>query len=183
VKGHLGRELPRAGTDSREAGVGGQEAGPGSYSGGDIDPTTTGVGFGGVAASGPDDPNRLGKAETTGGSEEFASGPPARGENQGRRRGRAGGSKQIRGGTTHDRSGDDSATGDASAERDAGRSGSTSAVGFTSADQSAGVRDAGRNQARDDADIEAAAGSNADRDDDLDLDQSDDDEDDGADEV
>jgi hypothetical protein len=74
----------RAGTDSRVAGVGGRESGPGSHSGGDLDPSITGVGTGGSAISqaGPDEPGEMGAAETTGGSEQFASGPPAQGRNQ-----------------------------------------------------------------------------------------------------
>ena len=76
---------PRAGVESREAGVGGREGGPGSFSGGDVDLDITGVGTGGVglAQAGPDDESTLGQAETTGGSEQFASGPPAEGRNQG----------------------------------------------------------------------------------------------------
>jgi hypothetical protein len=187
VKGQLARELPRAGVDSREAGVGGHEAGPGSYSGGDVDSSITGVGFGTVAASGPDDVNRLGEAETTGRSDEFASGPPARGSGQGGqggRRDRAGGAtqQQVRG-TTHDRSGDDTATGDASADRDAGRAGRGNPVGMTrDNDESAGaaagavdfadVRDEMR-QMNDDADADTdadteieAGGDDGDNDDD-----------------
>ena len=190
VKGQLGRELPRAGVDSREAGVGGHEAGPGSYSGGDLDPSVTGVGFGTVAASGPDDVNRLGEAETTGRSDEFASGPPARGlgqgGGQGGRRDRAGGAtqQQVRG--THDRSGDDSATGDAAAERDAGRADRGNPVGMSRDDDESGrvtagavdfadVRDEMR-QMEDDADADTDAdtdieegGDDGDEDDDDDV--------------
>lgn len=72
---------PRSGVDSREAGVGMREAGPGSDSGGDLDADVTGVGDGvGLAQSAPDTAANIGAAETTGGSEEFAGGPPARGE-------------------------------------------------------------------------------------------------------
>ena len=171
VGNQLGRELPRAGVDSREAGVGGHEAGPGSYSGGDLDTSVSGVGFGNVAESGPDDVNTLGESETTGGSEEFASGPPARGANQGGRRGRVGGSKQVRGGTTHDRSGDDTATGDASADRDAGRRGSgNTGVGFTHAESIATRDDAS------DADIEDVSAGGAAGDDNLDVEAGDDDD-------
>jgi hypothetical protein len=106
------RDLPpRAGVESREAGVGGQESGPGSYSGGDVDPSVIGVGTGsGVAASGPDDESNIGAAETTGGSEEFASGPPAAGRNQGR------GAEQRIQGSTVDRSGEGIRNDDPSAE-------------------------------------------------------------------
>jgi hypothetical protein len=68
----------------RDAGVGARDSGPGSGSGGDIDPDIVGVGFDatGLAAAGPDDPNSLGEAESDGTSNEFASGPPARGTRQ-----------------------------------------------------------------------------------------------------
>jgi hypothetical protein len=127
-----------------------------------VDTDVTGVGFGGVAASGPDDVDRLGEAETTGGSEEFASGPPARGENQGGRRGRVGGSKQVRG-TTHDRSGDDTATGDAFAERDAARD-----TGIENASEDAAARD-------EDLDLAAGAGHEDEGDDFEDADSDDED--------
>ena len=64
VKNEAGDLQPRAGVESREAGVGGREAGPGSFSGGDADPTITGVGFGGIAQSGPDSDDSIGAAGT-----------------------------------------------------------------------------------------------------------------------
>jgi len=90
---------PRAGTDTREAGVGGQEAGPGSFSGGDVDVSITGVGTAGsgVAQSGPDDEEEIGQAQSSGGSEEFASGPPAQGRQPSSRRGGGGGGGAARG--------------------------------------------------------------------------------------
>ena len=69
----------------RVSGVGAPDSGPGSASGGDIDTDIIGVGTGsGLAQSGPDRLGDIGAAETDGSSDEFASGPPARGENQGR---------------------------------------------------------------------------------------------------
>jgi hypothetical protein len=61
---------PRAGAESREAGVGGREAGPGSFSGGDLDPEISGVGYEGrgLSQAGPDEPAEIGRAESTGGS-------------------------------------------------------------------------------------------------------------------
>jgi len=108
---HAGSRQPRAGVDSREAGVGGQEAGTGSFSGGDTDTDVTGVGTGGtgVAQSGPDDQANIAAAETSGGSETFASGPPAEGRNQPARSRR---DAQLRAGTgdTVDHSGGDAST-------------------------------------------------------------------------
>jgi hypothetical protein len=104
---------PRAGTESREAGVGSRESGPGSGSGGDIDTDVVGVGDArGLSQSGPDDEADIGAADTTGGSEQFASGPPARGDNQPPR------SRDRIRGTTHDRGGGDAATTDTSAGRE-----------------------------------------------------------------
>jgi hypothetical protein len=56
---------PRAGTASREAGVGGREGGAGSFSGGDIDIDIVGVGTGGagVAQTGPDEQDDIGRAD------------------------------------------------------------------------------------------------------------------------
>jgi hypothetical protein len=77
-----GGAVLRAGSDeSRISGVGGHESGPGSSSGGDLDPDIVGLGGGGIAASGkihePPGPD-----DATGTSRDFASGPPARGDNQ-----------------------------------------------------------------------------------------------------
>ena len=83
VENERGDLQPRAGTDSREAGVGGREGGPGSFSGGDTDPDITGVGFGGSGlAEGAAGDRDIGAAETDGSSDQFASGPRARGANQ-----------------------------------------------------------------------------------------------------
>ena len=86
VENEQGDLQPRAGVESREAGVGGREAGPGSFSGGDADPDVTGVGSGGrgLAQAGPD--QNIGAAETDGSSDQFASGPRARGRNQRKRK-------------------------------------------------------------------------------------------------
>jgi len=71
---------------ARVSGVGKSNAGPGGSSGGDLDPDVIGVGTGrGLAQSGPDQ-NVSGPESTTGGSEEFASGPAARGTSQKRSR-------------------------------------------------------------------------------------------------
>jgi hypothetical protein len=89
----------------RDHGAGGHASGPGSSSGGDLDPDVVGVGAGGSGVSlsgkvgrppGPDD--------TTGSTDEFASGGHAQGRNQ------PGGPTAVRG-TTHsaDR---DASTGD-----------------------------------------------------------------------
>jgi hypothetical protein len=101
---------PRAGVESREAGVGGREAGAGSSSGGDLDPDITGVGSAGdgLAEGGPDDANSIGQAETSADRDDFASGPPARGDNQpatGRPKAR------TRGSSTNDRTGGDTRSG------------------------------------------------------------------------
>lgn len=53
----------RAGTNSRESGVGADASGPGSSSGGDLDTDIVGVGTGGIAESGPDEPYRGGPDE------------------------------------------------------------------------------------------------------------------------
>src|SRR5439155_9095576 len=76
-----------------------QEAGPGSFSGGDVDVSITGVGTAGsgVAQSGPDDEEEIGQAQSSGGSEEFASGPPAQGRQPSSRRGGGGGGGAARG--------------------------------------------------------------------------------------
>jgi len=71
--------------------------------------------------------NTLGAAESTGGSEKFASGPPARGENQGRnRRGRSG-SRGKQTGDFVDHSGGDAST----TETSTGRAGDTPNPGRT----------------------------------------------------
>ncbi|HEX8523393.1 MAG TPA: hypothetical protein VF669_14155 [Tepidisphaeraceae bacterium] len=90
---------------SRVSGVGKSNAGPGGASAGDIDTDVVGVDGRGLAQGGPDT-NVSGPEWTTGGSEEFASGGPAKGENQSKR-GRVGAGKKVRGGTTVDRSGGD----------------------------------------------------------------------------
>lgn len=85
----------------RTSGAGGNASGAGSSSGGDLDTDIVGVGTGGrgVATSGkihePPGPD-----DSDGTSSEFASGPPARGENQ-THVGEVGGDKRVRGGTTH----------------------------------------------------------------------------------
>ena len=91
------------GPGQRVSGVGGRAAGPGSSSGGDIDPDIVGVGTGGsgLAQSAPGAVT-TGPASSTGGSEEFASGPPARGKGN-LPPGKVGGKRSVRG-TTHDRS-------------------------------------------------------------------------------
>ncbi len=98
----------------RESGVGKSNAGPGANSAGDVDPDVVGVGGGAGLAQGGPDQNVSDAESTTGGSEEFASGPPARGENMGRRgrgRGRAGAGKIARvKGSFVDRSGTDEGT-------------------------------------------------------------------------
>ncbi|MGE5610270.1 MAG: hypothetical protein ACM359_13535 [Bacillota bacterium] len=72
-------------TGTRTTGVGAPEGGPGSGSGGDVDPDVIGVGgTGGLAASGDLGPT-TDASQTTGKSDEFASGGPAKGENQGPR--------------------------------------------------------------------------------------------------
>lgn len=65
----------------RTHGVGTAPAGPGSGSGGDVDTDFIGVGIDPVAQNPPTGVTK-GPASTSGGSEEFASGPPARGENR-----------------------------------------------------------------------------------------------------
>jgi hypothetical protein len=92
----------RSGEDgARVTGVGGNASGPGSSSGGDLDPDIVGVGTGGsgISQAGPDD-NVSQPEMSDGTSNEFASGPPARGRNQSKRRGRVGGTKRVQG-TTH----------------------------------------------------------------------------------
>ena len=100
---------PRAGVDSREAGVGGREAGAGSNSGGDLDPDIVGVGSGGdgLAEGGPDDVNTIGQAESSTDRDDFASGAPARGANQSAK----GRPNPRPSGTTHDRTGGDTRSG------------------------------------------------------------------------
>ena len=69
---------------NRESGVGAPDSGPGSSSGGDLDTDIIGVGTGsGLAQSGPEPLRDIGLAETDGSNDDFASGPPAKGENQG----------------------------------------------------------------------------------------------------
>jgi hypothetical protein len=68
---------------ARTSGAGANVGPPGSGSGGDIDLDIVGVGTGGsgISASGPDD-RPSGPDDSTGTSDEFASGPPAQGEHQ-----------------------------------------------------------------------------------------------------
>ena len=72
----------------RQAGAGTTGHGPGAGSGGDIDPDIVGVGTGGrtIAASFPDKDERdaEGPDRTGGSASAFASGKPAKGENQDR---------------------------------------------------------------------------------------------------
>ena len=80
------RAAADAGEDvPRDAGVGAPDDGPGSHSGGDVSMDYTGVGTGGGVAESGAGGHTTGPATSTGGSEEFASGPPARGDNQARR--------------------------------------------------------------------------------------------------
>jgi hypothetical protein len=119
---------PRTGVDSRQSGVGKRDAGPGSDSGGDLDADVVGITGAALAQSGPDEEANIGAAETSGGSEEFASGPPARGQNQPRGR-------QIVRGDVVDREGD-ATSGDPDAGGIVGRTQATDAgAGFGSIDQ------------------------------------------------
>jgi hypothetical protein len=110
-----GEGLPRSeagrahGPGDRTHGVGSYVAGPGSGSGGDLDPDIIGIDDEtGVAQTGPDDEDEIGEAETSGGSEEFASGPPAEGRNE-LPRGTHGGGGRPRGDTV-DHGGEDVGT-------------------------------------------------------------------------
>jgi len=97
---------------ARVSGVGKPAAGPGGSSGGDIDSDVIGVGSGaGLAQSAPD-PSSVSEAQwSDGSSNEFASGPPARGENQSNSRsGRAPRASSTPRGSTIDRSGSDEST-------------------------------------------------------------------------
>lgn len=69
-------------TGVRTHGAGGKASGEGSSSGGDIDPDIIGVGTGGsgIAASPPG--HRVGADDTDGTTDEMASGPHAKGENE-----------------------------------------------------------------------------------------------------
>ncbi len=81
----------------RTSGVGAPLGPAGSGSGGDLDPDIVGVGgTGGVAREGPD--RTRGADITTGGSQTFASGPPAQGKNEGAP-GHHGGSVRVKGTT------------------------------------------------------------------------------------
>jgi hypothetical protein len=86
----------------RDHGAGGRANGPGSASGGDLDTDIVGVGTGGsgIATSGvtgrPPGPD-----DSDGSSDEFAAGGRAEGRNQTHTGGKVGGSKRVRGGTTH----------------------------------------------------------------------------------
>lgn len=92
----------RAGEDgadgARTAGAGGVDGGEGSSSGGDLDPDITGVGFGGSGLASSAPTGRPGADDTTGSSDEFASGRHARGDNQ-THVGEVGGAKRVAGST------------------------------------------------------------------------------------
>jgi hypothetical protein len=73
----------RPGVDlPRDAGAGKPDSGPGSNSGGDLDTDFTGVGTAGGLAQDPPTSVTIGPASSAGASDEFASGPKARGRNQ-----------------------------------------------------------------------------------------------------
>ena len=94
---------------NRATGVGHAPGSPGAGSGGDLDPDFIGLdGKGGVSAV-PASGRTKGPDITEGGSGAFASGPPARGENEGLR-GRHGAPSEIVRGSTVDRSGGDAST-------------------------------------------------------------------------
>lgn len=93
----------------RASGVGHAPGAPGTGSGGDLDPDFIGLdGKGGVAAS-PGERKTSGPDMTDGRSDAFASGPPAKGENQ-LPAGTHGAPSQIVRGSTVDRSGGDAST-------------------------------------------------------------------------
>jgi hypothetical protein len=79
-----GAAQPHAGAQGgRTSGVGGNASGPGSSSGGDVDTDIVGVGTGGSTISASGVTHRPpGPDDSDGSSGEFASGPPAKGENQ-----------------------------------------------------------------------------------------------------
>lgn len=94
---------------ARVSGVGHAPGAPGTGSGGDLDPDFIGLdGKGGVAAA-PDERKTDGPDMTDGHSDAFASGPPARGQNQ-LRPGTHGAPSQVVRGSTVDRSGGDAST-------------------------------------------------------------------------
>ncbi|HEY2588936.1 MAG TPA: hypothetical protein VGI81_24545 [Tepidisphaeraceae bacterium] len=96
-------------TGVRDSGVGHAPGGPGAGSGGDLDPDFIGLdGKGGVAAR-PASGRIQGPDITEGGSAPFASGPPARGENE-LPAGTHGGPPEIVIGSTVDRGGGDAST-------------------------------------------------------------------------
>jgi hypothetical protein len=93
----------------RVAGVGHAPGKPGTGSGGDLDPDFVGLdGKGGLAATPPSGRTR-GEDITEGGSGAFASGPPARGENE-LPAGTHGAPSEIVHGSTVDRTGGDAST-------------------------------------------------------------------------
>lgn len=93
----------------RDSGVGHAPGTPGAGSGGDLDPDFIGLdGKGGLAAS-PASGRTQGPDITEGGSAPFASGPPARGENE-LPAGTHGAPPQIVRGSTVDRGGGDAST-------------------------------------------------------------------------
>lgn len=105
---------PRSGEPETEgqrvSGAGGANSGVGSSSGGDLDTDIIGVGTGGTGiAQNPSKEHVSGPDDSDGTSREFASGGPAKGENQ-THVGKVGGDKRVRGGTTHQMP-DDAASG------------------------------------------------------------------------
>ncbi|HEY0008204.1 MAG TPA: hypothetical protein VGB55_05745 [Tepidisphaeraceae bacterium] len=81
----------------RVAGAGANDSGPGSSSGGDIDTDFVGIGGVGMAGS-PSKEHRDGADDSDGTSREFASGGPAKGENQ-TGVGKIGGNHEVKGHT------------------------------------------------------------------------------------
>jgi hypothetical protein len=175
--------LPRSetgrahGPGDRTHGVGSYVAGPGSGSGGDVDPDVIGIDDGtGLAQDGLDDEDEIGEAETSGGSEEFASGPPAEGRNQ-LPRGTHGGGGRPRGDTV-DHSGEDVSTvqrGSAAAPSGMGARG-----GFRddTADEDEGDEDEGDEDETVEASLDLAEDDEDASDEDEEADDEDEDEDD-----
>lgn len=96
------------GEGRRTSGVGYPLGSDGTGSGGDLDTEIIGVGSGAGIAAGPPGHTEGPDVTTQGGSEPFASGPPAKGRNTAPR-GNVGGSKRIKG-DSHDHSGGDAST-------------------------------------------------------------------------
>lgn len=94
---------------TRTSGVGHAPGKPGTGSGGDLDPSFIGLDrMGGIAAA-PASGRTEGADITAGGSSAFASGPPAKGENQ-TQRGAHGAVHEKQRGSTVDRTGGDAST-------------------------------------------------------------------------